>query len=144
MSSVLRYICPACHGTNRLSIASDIKEASCAECQALLLDGRVLNVDDKQFFKHIDQDGLLVVADFWAAWCAPCLAVAPVYKKLAEEFSQQIQFIKVDTDEYQKLAGQFHIRGLPTFIIFRNNNEISRQSGAMDLTHFRDWLQKSI
>lgn len=144
MSQALHFVCPSCHQANRLPSHAPSKNSICMECRQTLFSGNVINVDEQQFKTHIEQDGMPVIADFWASWCAPCIAVAPIYKKLAEDYASQIQFLKVDTDEYQKLAGQYQIRGLPTFIIFKSGIEIDRQSGAKTIAQFRTWLQTAL
>ena len=73
--------------------------------------------------------GKPVVVEFWANWCAPCHKMAPILRRLAKEYDEQVIFAKVDVDNNQDLAEQFTIRSIPTLILFRNGKEWDRLSG---------------
>jgi thioredoxin len=72
----------------------------------------------------------IVVVDFWAPWCAPCRYFAPVFDK-ASEAHPDVVFGKVNTDEQQELAGAFHIRSIPTLMVFRERVILFQQAGAL-------------
>ena len=86
--------------------------------------------------------GKPVVVDFWANWCTPCHAMAPIMKGLAKEFDEQIIFAKVDVPNNRDLAEQFKIRNIPTVILFRNGKEWDRFSGLKSRSDIRNMLQK--
>ena len=70
-----------------------------------------------------------VVVDFWAPWCTPCRMIAPILEKVAIEYGEQIQVVKVNTDENKPLAFQYNIRGIPTLLFFRDGQEVGRIVG---------------
>jgi thioredoxin len=72
----------------------------------------------------------IVIVDFWAPWCAPCRYFAPVFDK-ASEAHPDVVFGKVNTDEQQELAGAFHIRSIPTLMVFRERVILFQQAGAL-------------
>ena len=74
-----------------------------------------------------------VLVDFWAEWCGPCKMLAPVLKELAHEWKGRVTIIKVNTEEKPELAARFGITGIPTLILFKNGQEVHRESGALPL-----------
>ncbi|KAI9658819.1 MAG: hypothetical protein M1831_003845 [Alyxoria varia] len=74
----------------------------------------------------------IVVADFWADWCGPCKAIAPLYEQLAHQLSRpgKITFVKVDTDAQKEIARGWNVTAMPTFLIIKNGRETSRIMGA--------------
>lgn len=83
----------------------------------------------------------LVIIDFWAEWCGPCRAYAPVFERVSEEFSDVV-FAKVDTEVEQALAGSFGIRSIPTTIAFKEGIGVFMQPGALPEDALRDLITK--
>jgi putative thioredoxin len=82
-----------------------------------------------------------VVVDFWASWCGPCLAFAPVIEKAASEAGGKWDLVKVDTEKNPDLTEQSQIHSLPTIRIFKNGEMVAENLGAMLLPAFLKWLQ---
>lgn len=72
----------------------------------------------------------MVIVDFWAPWCGPCVSFAPTYEKMSEKFPD-IVFGKVNTEVEQELAGSFQIRSIPTLMVFRDNIIVYSEAGAL-------------
>jgi len=85
---------------------------------------------------------LPVVVDFWAAWCGPCRAMAPMFEQAAGELAGKARFVKVNVDEQQALAQRYGIRAIPTLVLFRGGEEVRRHSGAMDAGALVRWTQE--
>jgi thioredoxin 1 len=88
-----------------------------------------LEMTNQNFKDTVEKNGIVLI-DFWAAWCAPCRAFAPVFEGAAESH-KDIVFAKVNTDEQQELAGAFEIRGIPTLMVFREGILLFSQAGAL-------------
>jgi thioredoxin 1 len=92
--------------------------------------GKPIKVTDATFQKEVMQSDLPVFVDFWADWCGPCHMIAPTVDQMASEFAGKVKVVKLNTDENPRTAGQYNIRGIPTFITFKNGKLIRQQSGA--------------
>lgn len=87
-----------------------------------------------------------VLVDLWADWCSPCLVIAPVLKKLVDEYEGEILLAKVEVDEGEnmKLAGHYKVRGFPTVLLIINGEEVARFSGAKPLSFLREFIASHI
>lgn len=103
----------------------------------------IVEASDATFKAEVLDAALPVLVDFWAPWCVPCLAVAPILEELAKEYSDRLKVVKVNVDTNNKTAAIYQIRGIPTMILFRNG-EIQEQivGGVLkpDLQEFLDRL----
>lgn len=72
-----------------------------------------------------------VLVDFYADWCGPCQAMAPVLKEVAQSFEGKVKIIKVDIDKNQPIAQRFGVRSVPTFILFKGGSVVWQQAGMM-------------
>ena len=90
---------------------------------------RVVELTEESFGRSIDGHPFAVV-DFWAPWCAPCRAFAPVFATAAERHLDAL-FAKVSTEDQRSLAAQFNIRSIPTLMIFRDNIIVYAEAGAL-------------
>ena len=96
----------------------------------------------KDNFEDTVLNNRFVVVDFWAPWCGPCRSFAPVYEKVSEDLPEVV-FSKVNTEDEQELAAHFHIRSIPTLMIFRDQIIIYQQAGALPESAFRDLMAKA-
>ena len=80
----------------------------------------IKNVSDDSFATDVLSAGKPVLVDYWAAWCGPCKAIAPILEEVAAEFSDKVTIAKLNVDENQQTAAKFGIRGIPTLMLFKD------------------------
>ncbi len=100
-----------------------------------------LELTQSNFNDTIEKNDLVIV-DFWAPWCGPCRAFAPVYEAAAAKY-QDVVFAKVNTEDQQVLAGQYQIRSIPTLMIFREKIVIFAQPGSLPASALDEIITKA-
>lgn len=73
----------------------------------------------------------LLLVDFFATWCGPCKTLAPILEEVSKQTHGKVKIIKVDVDKNQTLAGKLGVRGVPTLILYKNGDQVWRQSGVV-------------
>jgi len=96
-----------------------------------------ITVTDADFAQQVLQSALPVAVDFWAPWCPPCRAIAPILKELAGEYADTLVIAKLNIDDNPYYFSRLGIRGAPTLIIFKDGVELDRLLGAMPKAHYR-------
>lgn len=90
----------------------------------------VLQVTAETFDAEVLQAEKTVLVDFWAAWCGPCQMAAPIVERLSEE-QTGIKVVKVNVDDAGSIAQRYKVMSIPTFILFRNGEELRREQGVL-------------
>ena len=104
----------------------------------------IVVLSDANFDNEVGQSDLPVLVDFWAPWCGPCLMVAPVVEKLAEEYKGKCKFGKLNVDENPVTAGRFGIRSIPTLILFKDGQIVDKIIGAVPKETIEEMIKKAL
>lgn len=91
----------------------------------------VVHVTEKNYETEVLKSPVPVLVDFWAEWCGPCRAIAPVLEDVAKELDGKLKVAKVNVDEAQDLAAQYHIMSIPTLLIFKQGEAVDQFVGAV-------------
>lgn len=95
-----------------------------------------LQFTDDNFGSEVINSEVPVVVDFWATWCGPCKAIAPIIEDLAKDFSGKVKVGKLDIDANQDTAIKFNVRSIPTVLFFKQGKVVDTIIGAVPKTHF--------
>lgn len=141
MTDKTRVVCPACDATNNVPDDRPAEAAKCGRCHAKLFMGQPLALDGARLRKHLANTDLPVIVDFWAGWCGPCRAMAPVFERAAQALEPRARFVKVDVDANPDLAREFGVQDIPALFAVRAGQVTARQSGVADLDTLRRWVE---
>lgn len=103
---------------------------------------QIAHLTDKNFADAVEKDSSPILVDFWAEWCMPCRALAPVIDELATEFRGKVRFAKVNVDECKDVPAKFGIRGIPTLILFHEGKKVNELVGNQPKDKIRSMLSK--
>ncbi|HOU53203.1 MAG TPA: thioredoxin [Myxococcota bacterium] len=104
----------------------------------------VLHLTDDTFETEVLKSPLPVLVDFWAEWCGPCKAIAPVVGDLATAYSGRLKVCKVNVDDHQRYAGRFNITAIPTLLIFKNGQVVDQIVGALPKAKLVERLERHL
>ncbi len=92
-------------------------------------NANLFHVGDQDFESNVLKADAPVIVDFWAAWCGPCRAIAPVFERLSQEYNGKLKFAKMDIDEHNMTPSRLGIQAIPTLMIFNGGKMIGRLVG---------------
>ena len=102
-----------------------------------------VHVDDSNFDDMVGKHSLVLI-DFWASWCGPCLALAPTIEELAVEFAGKVVVGKLDVDENPSTAERFQVCSIPTVVMLKDGKEVDRVVGCVPKDRFEVMLKKHV
>ena len=102
------------------------------------------DVNDAEFGTEVIDSEIPVLVDFWAEWCGPCRAIAPVLESLAEDYNGKVKIVKINVDKETDLANKYNVSAIPSLIIVKDGKEIDRIVGGATKEVYAERINKVI
>ena len=104
----------------------------------------IVEIDDGSFDAEVIQSDKPVLVDFWAPWCGPCKAIAPVMAELAGSYGDRVKFAKCNVDDNPVTPGKYGIRAIPTLIFFKEGNVVDQITGMVAKSRLEESVNKLV
>lgn len=104
----------------------------------------IVNVTDSTFETLILKSDTPALVDFWASWCAPCRAIAPLVDEIAGQYLGKVKVAKMNVDENPATPGKYGVRGIPTLILFKGGKVVDQVVGAVPKNQIKDLVEKGL
>ena len=104
----------------------------------------IVHVTDSSFEEDVLKSDKPVMVDYWAEWCSPCKAIAPVLEEIAEEYGDKLIIAKMDVDQNQQTPQKYAVRGIPTLMIFKDGNVIGTKVGQASKSQLSAFIDSTI
>lgn len=104
----------------------------------------IINVSDSTFDTLVLKSEIPALVDFWASWCAPCRAIAPIVDEMATQYNGKVRVAKMNVDENPATPGKYGVRGIPTLILFKGGKVVDQLVGAVPKNQIKELIEKGL
>lgn len=104
----------------------------------------VINTSNDNFETDVLKSEQPVLVDFWAPWCAPCKAIAPVLEALADEYDGKLKIAKVDVEQNDEIAKKYAVRNIPALFVFKDGEVVDKAIGALPRSQLTAFIEKNM
>lgn len=108
------------------------------------MSDNIVHVTDSTFEDEVLKSDTPVLVDYWAEWCGPCKAIAPVLEEIADEYEGKLIVAKMDVDDNQSTPQKYAVRGIPTLMIFKNGNAAATKVGQLSRSQLSAFIDSNI
>lgn len=104
----------------------------------------IISISDNTFEKEVVESKTPVLVDFWAQWCGPCKAIAPILDELASKYADKVKIAKLDVDQNPSTPPKFGVRGIPTLILFKDGQVKATQVGLLSKNELMSFIDSNV
>lgn len=108
------------------------------------MSNAIQKVTDESFQADVLASPLPVLVDYWAEWCGPCKMIAPVLEETAASYAGQLNVAKLNIDENVKTPSEYHVRGIPTLMLFKNGQPVATAVGAVSRSQLTAFIEENL
>jgi thioredoxin 1 len=105
---------------------------------------KIKHVSDTSFRDEVLESPIPVLVDYWAEWCGPCKMIAPALDESAEKYAGRLDIAKVNVDENQLVPSRYHVRGIPTLMLFKNGEVVATKIGALSKSQLAAFIDANL
>jgi thioredoxin 2 len=143
-AEVVEVACPSCGTRNRIPRGRIGDGPRCGRCKSAVFPDKPVTATDATWKAQVEDSPIPVLVDFWAPWCGPCRAVAPVLEQIAKERAGKLKVVKLDVDENPRVSGLNGVRSIPALMLFRGPLLLDQQVGAQPKQALDLWLERFV
>ncbi|HEX9584013.1 MAG TPA: thioredoxin TrxA [Gammaproteobacteria bacterium] len=104
----------------------------------------IVHITDETFEEDVLKSGQPVLVDYWAEWCGPCKAIAPILREIAEEYAGKLKIAKLNIDENPETPPKYGIRGIPTLMLFKDGNVEATKVGQLSKSQLSAFIDSNL
>lgn len=104
----------------------------------------IQHVNDENFETEVISSQTPVIVDFWAEWCGPCKAIAPILDEVAHDYAEKLKIVKLNIDENIETTRKYSVRGIPTLILFKDGNMVDTKVGSMTKPQLTAFIETNL
>ncbi len=108
------------------------------------MSNKIKHVTDTTFLSEVLESQVPVLVDYWAEWCGPCKMIGPILDESAESYADRLSIAKINVDENQSVPSRYHVRGIPTLMLFKNGAVVATKVGAVSKSQLAAFIDANL